>query len=100
MRPNTLKYFGAPSISEASPDSWLCTCGNEPTMEGFFPCDETGRPVEPTYKEWTTGWYVCDSCGRIIDQETLHVVGHRVDNDLSLAERKTIILAEWRQKAA
>jgi hypothetical protein len=53
---------------------WVCPCGNEADHQGFFPCDEDGNEVWPTVEEWTTGWYVCLRCGRVIDQESLRVV--------------------------
>lgn len=55
--------------------SWTCVCGNIAEDCGFFPCDERGAQVEPDH--WTTPTYVCDSCGRIIDVNTLEVVGVR-----------------------
>jgi hypothetical protein len=44
-------------------EAWVCICGNRPTYDGFYPCDEKGNEVEPV-----TGWndlYVCARCGRI-----------------------------------
>ena len=60
-------------------DEWLCICGNRPISDGFFTCDSEGNEVEPTPKDWTTNWYVCGRCGRIIDQNTLEVVGRNED---------------------
>ena len=54
-------------------DAWICICGNEPSEDGFYPCDKSGNEMEPT-----AGWdglYVCLRCGRIIEQDSLHVVG-------------------------
>ena len=65
-------------IDVADPDSWICRCGNTPLEDGFYPCDTQGRKVEPTPEEWTTNCYVCDRCGRIIEQSTREVVGTRV----------------------
>ena len=56
-------------------EAWVCICGNTPSGDGFFPCNEKGDEVEPTEKDWTTNWYVCFKCGRMIDQDTLEVVG-------------------------
>jgi hypothetical protein len=70
--------------------SWLCLCGNSPTAEGFYPCDSEGEQVEPTPEYWTTNWYVCDRCGRIIDQDTLAVVGVRFHNALTFGELQEI----------
>jgi hypothetical protein len=60
------------------PDAWLCTCGNKPTEDGFFPCNEQGNQVEPTEDQWKLPLYVCARCGRIIHQETLKVVGQNL----------------------
>jgi hypothetical protein len=56
-------------------EAWICLCKNRPDSHGFDPCDIYGNVVEPV-----RGWgnlYVCDQCGRIIDQKTLEVVGRR-----------------------
>jgi len=63
--------------AEANGDYWICTCGNTPRYEGFFPCDSRGKKVEPTIAEWTTDCYVCDKCGNIINHKTLNIVGKR-----------------------
>jgi hypothetical protein len=57
--------------------SWICLCGNTARGQGFYPCNAQGEIVEPTPAEWTTDWYVCGQCGRMIDQATLAVVGRR-----------------------
>lgn len=74
-------------------DAWICLCGNTPTEEGFFPCNSEGEIVEPTPEEWTTNCYVCDRCGRIIQMDTLGVVGVRFENTLTEEERQAIIQA-------
>jgi hypothetical protein len=56
-------------------EAWICICGNRPTSDGFYPCDQDGNEVEPTPTEWKTNWYVCGRCGRMIDQNTLEIVG-------------------------
>jgi hypothetical protein len=56
-------------------DAWICCCGNRPEQDGFYPCDASGRMVEPTPEDWTSGLYVCSRCGRLIDPDTLLVVG-------------------------
>jgi hypothetical protein len=58
--------------------AWRCVCGNTPVGCGFYSCDENGNEVEPTEKDWTTDWYVCADCGRMIDQDTLKVVGRNL----------------------
>jgi hypothetical protein len=62
-------------------DAWRCLCGNEPCEDGFFTCDENGDEVEPTAKDWKTGLYVCNGCGRMINPDTLEVVGTRKQTD-------------------
>ncbi len=55
------------------PDLWECHCGNVAEMDGFFPCDESGRHVEPV-ASWA-GRYVCARCGRVIDGESRRIEG-------------------------
>ena len=62
-------------------DAWVCICKNTPSDEGFYPCNSEGEQVEPTAEEWTTNCYVCDKCGRIINQNTLEVVGQRFNEN-------------------
>lgn len=57
-------------------DAWVCLCGNTPSNAGFYPVNNNGEVVEPTYSEWNTNNYVCSNCGRIIDMNTLEVVNH------------------------
>jgi hypothetical protein len=56
-------------------EAWVCICGNRPTDAGFFPCDADGNEMVPVKESDWNGLYVCNSCGRIIDQDTLEVVG-------------------------
>ena len=56
-------------------EAWRCICGNTPSDGGFYPCDAVGNEMEPV-KDWT-GLYVCEDCGRIIQQDTLEVVGQK-----------------------
>jgi hypothetical protein len=58
-----------------NPDAWICVCGNQPEQDGFYPCDSAGVIVEPTAEDWTSGLYVCNQCGRLIDPDTLAIVG-------------------------
>ena len=58
-----------------SDDAWVCVCGNQPDGDGFFPCDAQGNEIEPTVGSGWTNLYVCAQCGRIIEQDTLEVVG-------------------------
>ena len=60
---------------EGNHEAWECICGNEPADDGFYPCDEKGKKVEPTEAGWKTNFYVCDRCSRIINGDTLEVKG-------------------------
>lgn len=54
-------------------EAWICLCGSRAADDGFYPCDKEGNEMEPV-----EGWedlYVCVSCGRIIHQITLEVIG-------------------------
>lgn len=64
---------------EGSEDAWVCICGNRPRDDGFFPCDKDGNEMEPV--EGWEGLYVCDRCGRVINQDSLEVVGLRASLD-------------------
>ena len=59
----------------AWPDAWTCVCGNTSLSDGFDYCDAAGNEIEPTIRSGWDGFYLCASCGRIIDQTTLEVVG-------------------------
>lgn len=59
-----------------SKDAWVCLCGNMPHVYGFYPCLEDGTEVEPM-EPWWRNLYRCDKCGRIINQDTLDVVGRK-----------------------
>jgi len=65
------------SCEENYEDAWICNCGNTPDADGFYPCNEEGIEVDPTEKEWNGENYACNKCGRIIDQTTLEVIGHK-----------------------
>ena len=56
-------------------EAWVCICKNTPSDGGFYPCDEQGSEMEPLVGSGWNGLYVCADCGRIINQETLEVVG-------------------------
>ena len=64
--------------AEGDQDAWICVCGNMPTSDGFYPCDEKGNEMEPV-QGWG-GLYVCARCGRIIDQRSLDVVGRNPES--------------------
>ena len=54
----------------------ICICGNEPYINGFYPCLDNGLVVEPIIGgEWNEKLYYCEQCHRIIDDTTGDVVG-------------------------
>ena len=46
-------------------EDWLCDCGNQSHIDGFFPCDSNGTEVEPTVDSDWDGLYVCARCERL-----------------------------------
>jgi hypothetical protein len=52
-------------------EAWVCLCGNTPSDDGFYPCNEQGEEVEPT-ADWDN-LYVCSKCQRVINQNTLEI---------------------------
>ncbi len=75
LRKTDEKISGSPP----DPEDWTCLCGNQIQSEGFYPCDSEGEltPEEdlPSYDDWSISWYRCLRCGRIINRETLEVIG-------------------------
>jgi len=57
----------------------LCICGNTPWAQGFLSCDHEGREIEVIEKFGPL--YCCDACGRIIDADTLAVIGRTGNED-------------------
>ena len=60
--------------------AWICVCGNEPEIHGFYSCDQKGVEMEPLIGSSWDGLYVCGKCGRIIDMETCEVIGRNVSS--------------------
>ena len=58
-----------------SAEAWICLCGNDPVSDGFYPCDANGNEMEPLIGSDWDNLYVCARCGRVINQDTLEVVG-------------------------
>lgn len=56
-------------------DAWVCVCGNTPGDDGFYPCNQKGMVVQFVIGSDWANLYVCYGCGRIINQNTLEVVG-------------------------
>jgi len=63
-------------VLEIADGVWECRCGNTPDFEGFDPCDELGRIVQPVLGPWDGSLHLCSRCGRIISGDTLEVLGY------------------------
>jgi hypothetical protein len=59
------------------PDAWHCNCGNQPCDDGFYPCDASGREIQPDIGGDWINLYLCARCGRIINCDTLEVMGRK-----------------------
>jgi Zn-finger protein len=73
---------------------WLCPCGNTSGIDGFYPCNSEGEQVEPTREAWDGITWVCERCGRIINDDTLEIVGVAWVNKLTEEEKKEIMEVE------
>ena len=62
------------SIENGNDEAWICTCGNTPAGGGFYPCEEYGLPVGVSAYQ-LSHLFVCNECGRIINETTLEYVG-------------------------
>lgn len=62
-------------ILDEDGENWICLCGNQAHLTGFFPCNAKGEEVE--LDERWNGLYYCDECKIIIDQSTLEIIGKR-----------------------
>ena len=65
------------ATEQSDRDAWHCICGNTPSGDGFFPCDEKGNEMEPNIGSNWNGLYVCARCGRVIEQDTLKVIAEK-----------------------
>lgn len=55
---------------------WLvCECGNEPDLDGFFPCRVSGEMCEPDI-DWDGYSYLCARCNRIYDIDEMREIGN------------------------
>lgn len=63
-------------IINGDKDWFICLCKNEPHLDGFFTCLSDGSITPPTLNgDWQGLYYVCGKCSRIVNQDTLEVVG-------------------------
>lgn len=64
------------NLKQTTYDWFVCSCGNEPHLHGFYPCLTNGTPVEPVLDgAWDGVLYVCAKCYAIYDQDTFDQVG-------------------------
>lgn len=63
--------------TKRSSSDWLvCKCGNEPHLDGFFPCLPNGEVVEPVVGgQWDGFTYLCTRCQSIYDIESFETLG-------------------------
>jgi hypothetical protein len=71
-------------------DELTCLCGNVSWNAGFQTCDASGNAVEPIIGGKWVNLLRCDACGRIINQDTLEVVGR--------CDLETVLL-DWPQRS-
>lgn len=64
----------AERITDDGSGEWVCICGNDPGLSGFFTYTN-GKAVEPD-DAWDGTHYYCADCLRVIDMNTLMVVAH------------------------
>lgn len=78
---NTILEAESPSRithEEGNEEAWVCVCGNTPCDAGFYPCDSNGNEMEPLIGSDWENLYVCAGCGRIINMDTLEIVGQNL----------------------
>lgn len=64
------------TIKVENGDWWICPCGNHPGSDGYYTCDENGYIVSPQLDgPWNEVSWICGKCCRILNSETLEVVG-------------------------
>lgn len=71
-------------IKECISYALLCNCGNTPDAEGIWPYDAEGNDEKSSLSA-DGSYFACDRCGRIIDGDTLEVVGYRKPQTNSVA---------------
>lgn len=79
---------------------WHCFCGNDPSKDGFHPCDEMGR-IDERLDAGNAPLFACGACGVVIESPTGKIVQPK-EVDYRLQELATNINAcrsEWIAKA-
>jgi len=63
-------------LTEPAQDWLVCPCGNEPYLDGFYPCGSDGTMLSPDINgDWDSVTHICSRCSRIFDTDTLLVSG-------------------------
>ena len=62
-------------ILETMHGQWECRCGNTERYEGFACCDDQGLVVERALGPWDGRTSICLRCCRIINGDTLEIIG-------------------------
>jgi len=82
--------------------AWICICGNRPAYGGFYPCDVKGNEIEPTTGSGWKNLYVCDDCGRIINMDTLDVVGRKklspLEHIIKSVQERDKFFTKWEKR--
>jgi hypothetical protein len=82
----TTEYATIDGITGQLVDWIVCLCGNEPHIEGFYPCLPTGKVIEPDH-QWDE-FYYCERCHRIIDATSGTVTGQADDDIVDMNQRR------------
>ena len=75
VKKNTKNHIGYEADDH---DAWVCVCSNKPIYDGFTACDANGNEMSPDVGSDWQNLYVCLRCGRIINGESLEVVGQNI----------------------
>ena len=67
-------------VVETDMDWWVCKCGNEPHFDVYSSCSEMGERCEPEEGVWDGKHWLCEKCYRIIDGDTLEILGSCSDD--------------------
>ena len=71
------------NTSDNPKDPWLvCVCQNTAESDGFVTCSSSGAYCPPLPRKWDGIHLCCSRCGRIVNQNTLAIIGQRDPADL------------------
>lgn len=72
-------------------NQWMCWCVNTSKKKGFYPCNAEGKHQRDV---WGRGkYYACAQYGRLIDPNTLRVVGLMRGNKVPPREVRDLLLS-------